>query len=173
VGFDGKTITYSPAAEDWGAAMVLLRRRSPRAWLQWSLPLVFVVAGIANILVVRDWGGPFLLMLAALLLTYGYSAWFNGYLLRSQLRRLVGHPAALTLAEDGLHYAGGPSTGTLAWSAVHDVIVDRRVVVVTRDRSVSWAIIPRTAFGGDTEVEAFRQAVEAARDRALHASSVE
>jgi hypothetical protein len=166
MGFDGKTITYAASAGDWGAAIVRLRR-SWRWWpLLWLGPLGIGLVGVYAYLS-GQWGlGGGLVGLALYMFATFNSARLNGLLIRGQLRSLVGQTVTITIAEDGLLFAAGPSTGTLDWSAVHDVIEDHRVVIITRFKTVSWAIIPRAAFDGPQEIEMFRGDIRRRRDLA-------
>lgn len=165
MGFDGRSITYRASADDWGAAMLQLRRRSRGAWLLWALPIAFGLLGIID-LAIGDLLGVGLIAGALFMAAFAFSARFNGRLIKGQIGRLVGQPTTLTITEDGLSYSAGPTTGTLEWSGVHDVTVGSQVVVVSRSRLISWAIIPRSAFANDQEIDQFRAAIEAGRDNA-------
>ena len=146
-----------------------LRRGSWWSPLLWLFPLVVGLAGVYR-LVLGDWALAVGMLSAAAITFAGYnSARINGWLVKRQLRSSFGQTVTITLADDGLHFVAGPSTGTLAWSAVHDVIEDRMVVIITRDKAVSWAIIPRTAFAGEKQVEAFRAVIRRRRDEARQA----
>ncbi len=165
MGFDGTTITYVASAGDWGAGIVRLRRGS-RWWpLSWLIPILFGLFGMYR-MATGDVVAIALLFGAAFMFMALNSAWFNGVLIKRQLKSMVGQTSTITLAEDGLRYKAGPATGTLDWDAVHDVIVDRRVVMVTRDKAVSWAIIPKSAFDDDGQIEAFQTEIRRRRDLA-------
>lgn len=166
MGFQRDTITYAAAADDWGAAIVRLRRGWWWSPILWLFPLVVGLVG-AYEFVLGDWALAVGLGSGAAIMFAGYnSARVNGWLVKRQLKSLVGQTATITLADDGLHFVAGPSTGSLAWSAVYDVIDDRRVVIITRDKAVSWAIIPRATFADEREVEAFRAVIRRRRDEA-------
>ncbi len=164
-GFDGTSITYQATADDWGQAIVRLRRRASVVPFWWLLPAGFVVLGLVN-LSLGEWVGAVALVIGALMALVLNSGRVNGFIIRRQIRPLIEHPVTLTIADDGLHAKAGPSAWSLAWSGVHDVIVDPHVVMVARARTISWAIIPRTAFRSDAEVAAFRGQVIERRDRA-------
>jgi hypothetical protein len=165
VGFDGRSITYRVSADDWGAAMVQLRRRSRGAWLLWFLPVAFGLLGIID-LASGDLLGAGLIVGALFMAAFAFSARFNGRLIQGQIGRFIGQMTTLTVTDDGLSYSGGPTTGTLDWSGVYDVTVGPQVVVVSRGRLISWAIIPRSAFASDREIDQFLAAVEAGRNNA-------
>jgi hypothetical protein len=165
VGFDGRSITYRTSANDWGAAMVQLRRRSRGAWLLWVLPMAFGILGIVD-LAIGGLLGIGLIVGALFMAAFAFSARFNGRLIKGKIGPLEGQPTTLTVTTDGLSYSAGPTKGTLQWSGVRDVTVGSQVVVVSRSRLISWATIPRSAFDSDQEIDQFRDAVEAGRNNA-------
>jgi hypothetical protein len=166
VGFDGRSITYSASADDWGAAMVQLRRRQRGTWLLWVLPVAFGFLGVVD-LATGDLLGVGLIAGAVFMAAFAFSARFNGLLMKGQISRLMGQLTTLTITDDGLSYTAGPTTGTLDWSGVYDVTVGPKVVVVSRGRLLSWAIIPRSAFASDQEIDQFLAAVESRRAGAM------
>ena len=137
----------------------------------WLIPLGFGLFAILQF-ILGDWAMAIAFVVAAVVTFAGYnSARLNGWLLKRQLKSALGQTVTLTLADDELRYVAGPSTGTLAWSAVHDVIEDRKVVIITREATVSWAIIPRAAFADETEIAAFIESIRRRRDQARRASA--
>lgn len=164
MGFDGRRITYSASAGDWGAAIVRLRR-GWRWWpLLWFGPLGIGLLGV-YVYLLGLWGlGGGLVGLGLCTFATFNSARLNGWLIRGQMRRLIGQTVTITIAEDGLLFAAGPSTGSLDWSAIHDAIEDHRVVIITRFETVSGAIIPRAAFDGPQQIEMFRRVIRQHRD---------
>jgi hypothetical protein len=170
-GFDGTSITYQATADDWGQAIVRLRRRASSVPFWWLLPAGFVILGLVN-LSLGEWVGAVALVIGGLMALVLNSGRVNGFIIRRQIRPLIEHPVTLTLADDGLQAKAGPSAWSLAWSGVHDLIVDPHVVMVTRAKTISWSIIPRTAFRSDGEVATFRQTIIERRDRARRTTGV-
>ena len=154
------------SAGDLGAGIVLLRRGSRSTWISLVIPAGVGLYGFYRLVTGGTIVGLLLLALAASTFAFMYSGRLNGLMVRRQFRPLMAHPITLTVSDGGLDFTSGPGSGHLDWSAVHDVKEDRRVLVITRDATMSWAIIPKAAFAGEDEVNEFREAVLRRRDGA-------
>lgn len=170
MGFDGHRITYVASADDRGAAIVRMRQPSRWSPLLWLLSLGMGLAGVYGI-VIGAWSMAAGMVVGAAVAFVGagyHSVRFTSWLAGRQSSD-VGQEVTLSLGDAGLEFEVGARAGTLAWPDVDEVIDDRSVVVVTRDRTRSWAIIPKSAFAGPDQVEAFCGAIRKRRDQARKA----
>lgn len=165
--FDGRTLTFTTSVDDLGAGIVLLRQ-SNRRWRIANWAIVIGMGLIGVYLVVDRLFLPGVGLIGAALFAVALieSGWLNGRLVKGGFSHLIGRPVTLSLDDAGLESVVDGSRSTLEWSAVHSILVDRRVLVIALHENASWLIVPLTAFGGADQIAAFRTTIRRHRKHA-------